>query len=104
LNIKLFKSKTFIGLNVTSITTSNARAFKEFFRPLSVLPNSTVSSRMCVIYTSKVAIKMLGCALSIEKYGSGSLRNLPRIKTLLSTQWSVAHSTRNETLTGQLVL
>jgi hypothetical protein len=25
---------------------------------------------MCIIYTSKGVIKMLGCALSIEKYGN----------------------------------
>jgi hypothetical protein len=61
------KSKKFIILN---ITTSNARAFKEFLHPLSVLPYSTASWRMRVVYTSKEVIKMLGCALSIEKYGS----------------------------------
>jgi hypothetical protein len=48
LNMKLFKSK-------------------EFLRPLSVLPNSTASWCMRVIYTSKAVMKMFGCALSIEK-------------------------------------
>jgi hypothetical protein len=67
LNIKLFKSKKFfIRLN---ITTSNARAFEEFLHPLSVLPNSTATWHMHVIYTSNGVTKMLGCALSIEKYG-----------------------------------
>jgi hypothetical protein len=38
LNIKLFKSKKFfIRLNITTITTSNARAFKEFLCPLYLL-------------------------------------------------------------------
>jgi hypothetical protein len=42
---------------------------------LSVLPNSTASWSMRVIYTSKGVMKMLGCVLyircglSIEKYG-----------------------------------
>jgi hypothetical protein len=74
LNIKLFKSKKFfIRLN---ITVSNARAFKEFHRTLSVLPNCTTNWRMCIIYTSKGVMKTLGCAsyircmLFIEKYGS----------------------------------
>jgi hypothetical protein len=65
------KSKTFfIRLN---IPTSNAYAFKEFLRPLFVLPNSTASWRMRVIYTSKGVMKRLRCvlyircALSIEK-------------------------------------
>jgi hypothetical protein len=67
-NIKLSKSKKFfIRLN---ITTSNTRAFKEFLRPLPVLPNSTASWRMCIIFTSKGVIKMLGCALSIKKIGN----------------------------------
>jgi hypothetical protein len=47
----------------------NACAFKEFIHPLSVLPYSTASWSMRVIYTSKGAMRMLGCALSIEKYG-----------------------------------
>jgi hypothetical protein len=38
-------------LNITTVTTSNAGAFKEYLRPLSVLPNSTASWRMRVIYT-----------------------------------------------------
>jgi hypothetical protein len=71
MNIQLFKSKKlFIRPNITTITTSNARVFKEFLHPLSVLANSTASSRMGVIYTSKGVMKMLECALSIEKYGT----------------------------------
>jgi hypothetical protein len=72
LKIKLFKPKNFfIRLNITIITTtSNANAFKEFFRPLFVLPNSTASWRMRVIDTSKGTTKILGCALSIKKYGT----------------------------------
>jgi hypothetical protein len=61
-----------------NITTRNARGFNHFLRPLSVLPNSTASWRVRVIYTSKGAMKMLGCALyitcalSIEKYSNYS--------------------------------
>jgi hypothetical protein len=51
---------------MTTITTSNARAFKEFLRPLSVLPNSTASCPMRVIYTSKGGMKMLGCTIYIR--------------------------------------
>jgi hypothetical protein len=68
LNIKLFKSKKFFIR--PNITTSNAHAFKEFLRPVSLLPNSTTSWCMHIIYTSKGVMKMLGCALSIEKYGT----------------------------------
>jgi hypothetical protein len=64
--IKLLKSKKFfIGLD---IITSDARAFKEFLCPLSILPNSTAGWRMRNIYTSKGVMEMLGHALSIEKY------------------------------------
>jgi hypothetical protein len=72
LNIKPFKSKKFFIR--PNITTSNARAFKEFLHPMSVLPNSNASWRVRVIYASKGVMKMLGCtlyircALSIEKY------------------------------------
>jgi hypothetical protein len=65
-----------IGLNITTITISNSRAFKEFLRPLTLTPNSTASWLMSAISTSKGAMKMLGCALyimctlSIEKYGN----------------------------------
>jgi hypothetical protein len=52
-------------LNIT-ITTSNERAFKQFLRPLSVLPNSTAIWRILVMYTSKRVMKMLGCALYIR--------------------------------------
>jgi hypothetical protein len=36
-----------------NITTSNPCTFKEFLRPLSVLPNSATSWHMRVIYTSR---------------------------------------------------
>jgi hypothetical protein len=64
-----------IRLNITTVTTSDARDFIEFLRSLSVLPNSTASWRMRVIYTSKGFMKM-GCALSIEKYGSFKLKQI----------------------------
>jgi hypothetical protein len=44
-------------LNITTITTSNASAFKEFLHPLSVLPNSTSSWRVRVIYRSKAVME-----------------------------------------------
>jgi hypothetical protein len=65
----------FIKHNITTIATSKVHAFKEFLRPMSVLPNSSASWRMRFIYTSKGMMKMFGCALyirralSIEKYG-----------------------------------
>jgi hypothetical protein len=40
----------FTRFNIITITTSNTRAFKEVLCPLSVLPNSTGSWRMRVIY------------------------------------------------------
>jgi hypothetical protein len=50
--MKLFKPpKKFTRLN--TITTSNAHAFIEFLRPLSVLSNFTASWLIRVIYTSK---------------------------------------------------
>jgi hypothetical protein len=54
------KKKIFIRLSITTITTSNARALKEFLPPLSLLPNSTASWRIRVIYTSKGVMKMSG--------------------------------------------
>jgi hypothetical protein len=36
---KVFKSKKFFRLDITVITTSNVRAFKEFLRSLAVLPD-----------------------------------------------------------------
>jgi hypothetical protein len=47
------KGVTITTISITTITTSNARAFKKFLHPLSVLPNSTASWHMRVIYTSK---------------------------------------------------
>jgi hypothetical protein len=60
------QKKKFIRLNITTITTGNAHAFKEFCCP---------SLHMCVMYASKGMMKMLECALSIEKYGNDDYRN-----------------------------
>jgi hypothetical protein len=61
--VETIQIQKFIRLIITTITTSNARAFKEFLRPLSVLHNSTARWSICIIYASKGALKMLWCAL-----------------------------------------
>jgi hypothetical protein len=61
----------FIILYITTVITSNTCAFKEFLCLLSVLPNSTASWRMRVIYTSKGLMEIGTCEEGVPGWRLG---------------------------------
>jgi hypothetical protein len=94
------KKKLFIRF---IITTSNT---------MSVLSNSTASWRMCVIYTSKGVMKILGCPLSIEKswcpqnwdFDADGWNNSNPLKTLFVNYFEMTVKNLRSTYTSQLRL